>query len=167
MEKFKRRFYDSHPELPLDPDSEQAITKRLPHTDGAHILVVAFGGFFGTLARYQLGLLLPVEKNGWPIMTFMINIAGAFVLGLLLESLTRRGKDEGGRRAIRLLLGTGFLGAFTTYSSLATGVVILWQNNETMLALLYGFTSLVFGVFAAALGIQIAAKRHISQGARL
>lgn len=166
MKKIKHRFYDSHPELPLDPDSEQKVTKRLPHTDGAHIFVVAFGGFFGTLTRYELGLLLPVEKNAWPLMTFAINIVGAFLLGLLLESLARRGHDEGNRRVVRLLLGTGFLGAFTTYSSLAAAVATQWRGGEMLLGVVYGFTSLLFGVLAAMLGIRIAAKHYSTRKAR-
>lgn len=67
MEKFKRRFYDSHPQLPLDPDSEQLQATRPMHTDAAHIAVVAFGGFFGILARYEVGLWIPNSTSDLPV----------------------------------------------------------------------------------------------------
>lgn len=58
----------------------------------------------------------------WYVMavgTFAANVSGAFVLGATLETLTLLGPDGGWRRHARLFLGTGFCGAFTTYSALA------------------------------------------------
>lgn len=160
MERFKRRFYDSHPQLPLDPDSDQLQAARPMHTDAAHMAVVAMGGFFGTLARYEIGLWLPSRTSDLPIATLLINIAGAFVLGLLLQVLTHHGKDEGGRRIVRLALGTGFLGAFTTYSSLATSVVVLARGGELGLAAFYAVLSVVLGIIAGACGIWLATTHH-------
>jgi CrcB protein len=160
VEKFLRRFYDSHPNLPLDPDSDLLKIVRPVHTDWAHITVVGIGAFFGTLARYEIGLWLPNNETGWPTATLLINVTGAFLLGLLLQALLHRGKDEGGRRVLRLALGTGFMGAFTTYSSLATSAVVLVRSNEALLAVLYAVVSVVLGAFACALGIWFATARH-------
>lgn len=80
------------------------------------------------------------------------------MLGLLLEILLHQGKDEGATRLFRLLLGTGFLGAFTTYSSLVVGSVQL-ALRQLLEALLYMFLSICLGVVAAALGIRIAQRR--------
>jgi CrcB protein len=162
MEKFKRRFYDSHPRLPLDPDSDQFEIVRPIHTDTAHIVVVAIGAFFGTLARYAIGPL--PDGNGLPVGTLLINISGAFLLGLLLQALLHQGKDEGMRRVLRLLLGTGFLGAFTTYSSLATSVVLLAKGSHIAVAITYAGVSVVAGVIACAGGIQLATYRHRRKG---
>lgn len=160
MENFRRRFYDSHPRLPLDPDSDQLQPARPMHTDWAHIVVVASGAFFGTLARYGIGLLLPTGKAGWPTAILLINILGALLLGLLLQALLHRGKDEGGRRVLRLTLGTGFLGAFTTYSSLATSTALLLRSGEAGLAIGYACVSVVLGLVACALGIWLATAHH-------
>lgn len=159
-----RHFYDSHANLPLDPDSGQPAGVRPIHTDWPHIAVVGFGAFFGTLARYQIGVWLPAVKNGWPMATFLINISGAFVLGLVLQALLHRGKDEGARRIARLLAGTGFLGAFTTYSSLATGAALLAGNGYAATAALYAVLSVAGGVVAAAAGIRVATARHTRRG---
>lgn len=163
-QRLKRRFYDSHQNLPLDPDSDQLKVVRPIHTDWAHIAIVGIGAFFGTLARYELGMLIPNDRNGWPTATLLVNVAGAFLLGLLLQALLHRGKDEGGRRILRLTLGTGFMGAFTTYSSLATGVVSLTRSNEVMLAVSYALVSVVLGITACALGIWIATNSHKRSG---
>lgn len=154
--RFRAHFHDTHPNLPLDPDSEQAFRPRPMHTDWAHIAVVAFGAFFGTLARYYVGVALPDSKDTWPWSIFFVNILGAFILGLLLQALLHRGKDEGRRRVLRLMLGTGFLGSFTTYSSLATGVVLLMRGGAISIAVSYAITSIVLGVLAAMVGIQVA-----------
>lgn len=160
MERFKRKFYDSHPKLPLDPDSDQLKVVRPIHTDTSHIAVVALGAFFGTYARYELGTLIPTGTNGWPTATFLINISGAFFLGLLLQALLQAGRDEGGRRIVRLTIGTGFMGAFTTYSSLATCIVLLIRQHCIGEATFYAISSVVLGIIACAIGIQLATSRH-------
>jgi CrcB protein len=159
----RQKFYDSHPDLPLDPDTDQPRNVRPVHADWAHIALVGAGGFFGTLARYQLEQWLPSAKDGWPAAIFIVNVSGAFLLGLLLQALVRQGSDTGRRRNVRLLFGTGFLGAFTTYSSLAGGVVILAQSGHMGVAAAYGIGSVVAGITACALGI-LAASRAQGQG---
>jgi CrcB protein len=152
----KTRLFDSHPYLPLDPDSEQKIATRLVQPELSHLAAVALGAFFGTLARFEMGLWIPGDKDGWSTATFIINIVGSFLLGVLLQALLHRGKDEGGRRILRLLLGAGFLGGFTTYSSLAVSVAVLAHNNLLSAALAYAVVTVVLGTLAAALGIQVA-----------
>ena len=78
-----------------------------------------------------------------------MNLTGAFLRGVLLEALIRRGPDEGRRRTIRLAAGTGFMGAFTTYSTLATEAVHLGTTNHLTGAVLYAVLSLVGGVLAS------------------
>jgi CrcB protein len=158
--------YDSHPELPIDPDVGRLSTARPIHTDPSHIAIVAIGAFFGTLARYDISKLLPVGHDGWPTAIMLINLSGSFALGFLLQILLHQGKDVGLRRMARLLLGTGFLGAFTTYSSLATGAVLLLRDSRLLLAMLYVLISLIGGVIAAALGIRTATLLYKQHGAR-
>src|SRR5699024_11239433 len=73
---------------------------------------------YTTLFR-SLDRLTHTFLSDLPVGTFLANISGAFLLGLLVESLSRRGADHGRRRDLRLLLGTGLLGGYTTYSALA------------------------------------------------
>lgn len=95
-----------------------------------------------------------------PLTTLGINLLGALLLGLLLEALVRRGPDAGGRRTLRLLLGTGMLGGFTTYSALATDSALLLHNGAVVVALGYAFGTVLLGGIATWLGIVIGAARH-------
>lgn len=130
------------------------------HRRASLIVVVFVGGVAGTAARYGLALAWPTPSGGWPWATFLVNVTGAFALGALLEALARRGLDAGRRRVLRLGLGTGFLGAFTTYSSLATETDLLWRSSALGLGAAYGVISVVAGLGMAALGIFVAAGQH-------
>ena len=152
---------DTHPELPLDPDVVQpGVYTWPPHFTPSLVLVVFTGGCFGALARYWVGIQLPASSSGWPIATLFVNLLGAFLLGLLLEGLVRLGSDDGVRRITRLGVGTGFMGAFTTYSTLAVEADLLLQHNHVTLAVWYAVTSIVGGTICSATGIQLAAIHH-------
>ena len=118
--------------------------------------LVFVGGSLGTATRAALTLAFP-PADGFPAMIMGINVAGALLLGALLEALSRRGADEGARRRIRLLIGTGFLGGFTTFSALATDSVVLAAGSPA-LALLNALGTVVLGALATWLGIVLAAR---------
>ena len=120
-------------------------------------LLVGAGASFGTFVRASLSLAFPHPADGWPWATFLINLAGSFILGLLLESLVLSGTDTGWRRTIRLLCGTGVLGGFTTYSTYVLEVEKLTQAGEPLLGVLYALGSLLLGLVAAGAGIAAAA----------
>lgn len=161
MHHIKRRFYDSHPELPLDPDAPQSGRHGRPiHLTLPLQMVVFVGGCFGALARYGVMLLVPNVEGSWPLATFIVNLLGAFLLGVLLEALERRGKDEGGRRLLRLGLGTGFLGAFTTYSALAVEVDLLAKDDRLYMAATYAIVTTLAGILLCMLGIWAAGNHH-------
>jgi CrcB protein len=96
--------------------------------------------------------------TGFPRGTFIANLVGALVLGLLVETLARRGPDKGGRRRIRLLVGAGLCGGLTTYSTLAVETDLLVRAHRDGLAAEYALLSVVAGVAAAAAGIAIGAR---------
>jgi CrcB protein len=125
------------------------------------IMLVGLGGALGTLARYGVELVVP---RGWqlPWPTLIVNLLGAFLLGVLLEALVRRGRDDGRRRTMRLLIGTGFMGGFTTYSSLAVETSELLRDDRLLAAAGYGLVTLVAGLFASLLGMWLAAAHHRS-----
>lgn len=120
---------------------------------------VALGGACGTLARTLLGSVIG-EFGGLPVGILVINVVGALLLGVLLESLALWGSDRGLRRKSRLLLGTGVLGGFTTYSLLATDVAGLLLHGSPLLGLAYGLTTLVLGGGATWLGMLLAGVTH-------
>lgn len=122
------------------------------------IAAVAVGGFLGTLARYGLGEAFPQSTGQWPSTTFAINVSGAFVLGLLLEALLRRGPDTGWRQRARLGAGTGAMGAFTTYSALAVDSTLLVREGEQWSALTYAGGTVLAGMVATVLGIALGAR---------
>ena len=149
--------YDSHPELPLDPDVvKPGEYKWPPHFTPTLQAIVFIGGCIGTLARYGIISATPSQTNNWPLATFIVNIVGSFLLGLLLRSLFRLGDDKGKLRLLRLGIGTGFIGAFTTYSSLSVEAALLVKNNHLVIALVYSVSSVIGGIISCAIGSQIA-----------
>ncbi|WP_129782715.1 fluoride efflux transporter FluC [Promicromonospora panici] len=145
---------------------------RAPHRDWRYVGLVALGGAGGSVARYLLSiwagvLLTPLtilfpstaETVLWfPIGTLVVNVVGALALGYLLEALSRRGRETVRRRKIRLGIGTGVLGGFTTYSALALETQRLLVDVSAWLALLYVVLTLVGGTAACLGGIAIAAR---------
>lgn len=131
-----------------------------PHLRLRFVVLVAAGGALGTAARYGVGVALPHRTGQWPWSTLVVNIVGAFVLGLVLELLLRHGPDTGARRIARLGIGTGFCGAFTTYSALATDTVLQLDQGSTATGLLYAVGSVGLGLLATVAGLELAARGH-------
>lgn len=116
------------------------------------ILVVAAGGLLGAPARYGIGQLLPTETHGFPWSTFLINVSGALLLGVLVVLLLERFAPN---RYARAFFGTGFLGAYTTFSTYMVETVLLTKDGYVARATAYLLGSLVVGLFASWLGMAI------------
>ncbi len=149
------------PDVVGRPRAERPVHLRL-----SFMGIVFAGGVLGALARFGVNHALPAP-NGWPLPTLTVNLCGAFALGLLLEELVRRGSDSGYRRALRLLLGTGFLGAFTTYSTLALDVNLLLGAGHFAAGIAYVLAGLIGGLVAAWTGILIGAAHHRRRAVRV
>lgn len=108
------------------------------------LLLVFVGGSVGTAARLALSLWMP-ERGGVPIATLVVNVVGALLIGILAARIPQT-------TDMRVLLGTGVLGGFTTYSAFMTGTLALWADAP-LLAFSYAAGSLVLGLGAAALGL--------------
>lgn len=115
----------------------------------ASLLLIAGGGMLGTLIRYGLATAHSVQAGVWPWVTFWINIVGSAVLGALLEGLAATGPDDGWRRRVRLAVGTGLLGGFTTYSTFSVEIVTLARAGEPVVATAYALVSVGAGIAAA------------------
>jgi CrcB protein len=131
---------------------------RPAHLSWTSIGLVAVGGGLGTGLRYVITMLTP-EVADVPIATFGINVTGAFLLGVLLELLADRSLDTGWSRRIRLGVGTGGLGGFTTYSALATETVVL-AASHTGRAIWYAVGTVIIGGVASIAGIWLS-RRHL------
>jgi CrcB protein len=134
-----------------DGRAEEAPARPL-HLRWRSLGLVALGGTLGTGAREALALSFPAAPGTLPVTILLINVTGSLLLGLLLESLLRRGPDEGPRRDLRLFVGTGVLGGFTTYSALAVDTGLLLDGHAGV-AIAYALGSVVAGALAAAGGI--------------
>jgi CrcB protein len=133
------------------------VSSRRPlHLRWTAIALVVLGGALGTLVRYLLSLAIP-EWHGMPLGIFVINVTGAFALGWLLEVLARGGPDEGGRRTLRLLVGTGVLGGYTTYSTFAVDTDGLLLAAQVGPSALYGLATVLVGAAASVAGIAVGA----------
>ncbi|MDN5559658.1 MAG: CrcB family protein [Ruaniaceae bacterium] len=129
---------------------------RQPHLQPRVLGLVFVGGACGALARWGITELVSSESQLGAIAG--INIVGALLLGLLLGTLVALGPDDGPRRAARLGLGTGFLGAFTTYSTFAVDAAALSFRGDALVGAVYTFGSVVGGLILAAGGLAIGGR---------
>lgn len=120
--------------------------------------LAVIGGSLGTAAREAIGLVV-ADRAGIPVAILGINLLGAFCLGLLLSGLSRLGPDAGLRQKVRILVGTGFMGGFTTYSALATDTASLLGDGRIGAGLAYGLGTVVIGGLATWAGIAVASTR--------
>jgi len=108
-------------------------------------LFVGVGGVFGSLARYTLGKYISSKSNSaFPVGTFIINITGAFLLGIV-SSLNLN-------KSIMLLLADGFLGAYTTFSTFMYEGFNLFNDNRKLNAIVYILSSAILGCIGFYLG---------------
>lgn len=118
-------------------------------------LLVGVGGFVGAIARYLAATLIGTSASGVPWATFVINVTGSLLLGIL-GSVATRGV-LGAPEPMRLALGVGFLGAFTTFSTFSVETNQLLQMDDWPMAALYAAGSVVAGLAAVRAGAAIGA----------
>lgn len=121
----------------------------------AAIALVFVGGGFGAASREGLSLAIP-NLGQVPIAIPIINVVGAFLLGYLYEAVTRLDSARPTGANLKLLLGTGFCGGFTTYSSLATDTAVLFRDGLPGSAVVYALATVIVGALATWAGIAIA-----------
>ena len=118
------------------------------------LLLVGVGGFIGSVARYKLGglVLHLAAQQRFPYSTFAVNVLGCLVMGLLAGAAARYEVFGPGTR---LLLFTGVLGGFTTFSAFGLEATQLVRRGEFWLAALYAGSSVVLGIAAVWVGIRL------------
>ena len=118
------------------------------------LLLVALGGAMGSCLRYLVGRWSLVTFGPeLPFGTWSVNIAGGFAMGLLAGWLSR---VDSGSNELRLLLGVGLLGGFTTFSAFSLDMFTMINRNEIGLAAAYAVSSVAGSVLALMAGVWIA-----------
>ena len=121
--------------------------------DLKNILFVLVGSAAGGSLRYITSLMIQSKNSTqFPLGTFLVNIIGCFVIGLVYAIAARNattGSD------IKLLLATGFCGGFTTFSAFAFENLELFKSGMFMTALMYIVLSVTLGILAVVLGASL------------
>lgn len=117
------------------------------------IAYAALGGAIGASGRYLVGLLaVRLFGLGFPYGTFIVNIVGALLMGVLIEALALRFQ---GSSELRTLLATGVLGGFTTFSAFSLEVANMIERDQWYAALFYACASVIFSVAALFAGLYL------------
>ena len=114
------------------------------------MLIAGAGGFVGTCCRYLVTRWCAMLFSGsWPLGTFLVNVAGCFVFGVLLGLFE---KTQTVSTTESLLLVTGFCGGFTTFSAFAGEVCLLGDKGQLVTSLVYLLASVTLGVIMVIAG---------------
>jgi fluoride exporter len=136
-------------QVPTDPDVDLHDPKQRRELSPTLLAVIAAGGVVGALARYGLSELLPHAPGAWPLATWLTNVSGCLLLGVLMVLVT---EVWPAKRYLRPFVGVGVLGGFTTFSTAMVDVRALVSAGEPALGLLYLGGTVVTAVLATAAG---------------
>jgi CrcB protein len=154
-------------ELPIDPDVDASEDRRhrtasspfqaerpapWPRVHPDVVGVVFAGGCVGGYARYAVGVAWKTPALGFPAATLAVNLAGAFVLAVVIVAATEIRPS----RYLRPLLGTGVCGALTTFSAVVVALAQLLAHGAYATAAAYLAATVVGGLAAASLGLVLA-----------
>lgn len=119
-----------------------------------NFIFVGLGGGLGAMSRYGSGLALTrMLGAGFPYGTLFVNVIGSLLMGLFMGFIVERSIET---ELPRLLLATGFLGGFTTFSAFSLDAVTLFERGEIGLSATYVVASLVVSILALMVGLMIA-----------
>jgi fluoride exporter len=117
------------------------------------------GGFVGATARALVAEALPHDSGQFPWATFSVNVAGAFALGYFTTRLHERLPVSAYRRP---LLGTGFCGALTTFSTMQLELLEMLDDRHLGLAVAYALASVCAGFFAVAFASNLVRRSQVA-----
>jgi fluoride exporter len=150
---------DDTPRIPIDPDVDFGpdggagagpSQRRTRRAEAVIVVALACGGVLGAVSRYAISLAVPTETARFPWGTFLINVSGSAALGFVLVLIIDR--FPRGRLA-RPVLGTGFLGAYTTFSTFTVEAIDLVRAGHAGTALAYLAGSVFAGLLAVLAGM--------------
>ncbi|MEA2144799.1 MAG: fluoride exporter [Solirubrobacteraceae bacterium] len=127
--------------------------------DRRELAAIFAGGFVGAVARAELAQALPNSAGQWPWATFAVNITGAFALGYFITRLQERLPLSAYRRP---LLGTGFCGGLTTFSTMQVELLNMLDAGKVVLALAYALVSITVGFVAVAAATNLVRRARLT-----
>lgn len=127
--------------------------------DRRELAAIFVGGFLGAVARAEVAQALPLRAGQWPWGTFLVNIVGAFALGYFATRLQERLPLSAYRRP---LLGTGFCGGLTTFSTMQVELLRMLDAGDLGLALGYAVVSVVVGFLAVAIATNLVRRARLT-----
>jgi fluoride exporter len=150
--------------LPIDPDLAPgdgaqptmpggSARRPVRGRDASVLVAIALGAVLGAPARYGVAQVIHVAPGTFPWATFVTNVSGSFVLGAVMAVILQRFPPT---RYLRPFVATGFLGAYTTYSTFAVETDLLVKQGHAALGVVYAAASLVAGFAAVWAGIWMA-----------
>ncbi len=114
------------------------------------ILIVGLGGMFGSVFRYVFSVM--VKANDFPFATFIVNIAGSFIIGLVIGASLKNDVIDNNWK---LFLATGVCGGFTTFSAFSLECIELFKQQRYFMVLVYIIMSIILGLAATFAGLQL------------
>ena len=138
---------------PIDSDVDLRVPAQraeLVRHHGSVLGVIAFGGGLGALARYGLARLMPTQPGHFPWATFLTNVVGCLLIGVLMVVIT---DVVVAHRLVRPFLGVGVLGGFTTFSTYAIEIHGLLTPGTVTLAFAYLAGTLIAAMLAVLAGV--------------
>lgn len=116
------------------------------------ILLIFFGGGFGSVLRYLVGKWLNTTESAIPYGTFLVNIVGSLIIGIILGYAAKVASPS---NSYVFLLATGFCGGFTTFSAFAYENHLFLKNGDYFSFLIYALGSVILGLLAVFAGFYI------------
>jgi CrcB protein len=127
--------------------------------DGRELAAIFIGGVVGAVARAELLEAVPYRAGQWPWATFIVNVAGAVLLGYFTTRLQERLPVSAYRRP---LLGTGFCGALTTFSTMQLELLRMFDGGRIGLALAYAAASVVGGFLGVLVATNLVRRARLT-----
>jgi CrcB protein len=144
--------------MPGDGSTSTSVPDDAARVRPHAVAAVAAGGALGAPARYGVAQLVDVEAGTFPWATFAVNVSGSLALGFLLVVIVRRYPPD---RHAQPFLATGFLGAYTTFSTFVVEIDLLIRDGRAALAVTYVLASVLVGLAAAWAGMALARRTTI------
>ena len=118
------------------------------------LLLISIGGALGAISRYSISQLSShLFKTEFPVGTFIANVVGCFLIGLLIGS----GRSESSQQ-MRLAIGIGFLGALTTFSTFGAETILRFEKGQLLIAAGNVMANVILGMAAVVAGLWIGRK---------
>lgn len=140
-----------------------SVPRRSPATRWDVLAAIGAGGALGSLARYGLSVTLPHSRGQFAISTFVINVSGCLLIGVLMAVITGATSPH---RLLRPFLGVGILGGYTTFSTYATDTLDLVTTGHPVTGLSYALGTVLaalIAVFAGSEATRALANRAVAR----